>query len=146
MQFHEKKLIYLISRVFCLDFLKFSGPLHTIQNYVTFPPDNKRSSILFIHLISVMFLLCSTKTVNGIQGLRTSPEIHLLKNFNYFFLFQCWHYIENIDKMNNLDKRARMVRNHAYVMMKLRQEQRKVKICKVINNFPGKDSSSFPTN
>jgi len=28
-------------------------------------------------------------------------------------------------KVNNLDKRARMVRNHAYVMMKLRQEQRK---------------------
>ena len=27
MQFHEKKLIYLISRVFCLDFFKFSGPL-----------------------------------------------------------------------------------------------------------------------
>ena len=29
--------------------------------------------------------------------------------------------------MNNLDKRARMVRNHAYVMMKLREEQRKVR-------------------
>jgi len=29
-------------------------------------------------------------------------------------------------KVNNLDKRARMVRNHAYVMMKLRQEQRKI--------------------
>jgi len=28
-------------------------------------------------------------------------------------------------KVNNLDKRARMVRNHAYVMMKLREEQRK---------------------
>ena len=28
MQFHEKKImIYLISRVFCLEFLKFSGPL-----------------------------------------------------------------------------------------------------------------------
>ena len=28
MQFHEKNfLIYLISRVFCLDFFKFSGPL-----------------------------------------------------------------------------------------------------------------------
>ena len=28
-----------------------------------------------------------------------------------------------------------MVRNHAYVMMKLRQEQRKVKIFQFLNNF-----------
>ena len=34
-------------------------------------------------------------------------------------------------KMNILDKRARMVRNHAYVMMKLREEQRKcLTICR----------------
>ena len=32
MQFHEKKImIYLISRVFCLDFLKFSGPLCVVR-------------------------------------------------------------------------------------------------------------------
>ena len=49
---------------------------------------------------------------------------------------------ENIDKMNNLDKRARMVRNHAYVMMKLRQEQRKVNICGVIKKFDQSGSHS----
>ena len=39
MQFHEKKiLIYLISRVFCLDYFIFSGPLWIFWCYYTLPP------------------------------------------------------------------------------------------------------------
>lgn len=40
-------------------------------------------------------------------------DIHRMRDNTYF------------RKLNIMDKRARMVRNHAYVMMKLRQEQRK---------------------